>query len=89
MFAPVAYPPIYSRLVPARLRALSPTPTVWFVLRWLLLASLVGALAGTASAGFLGSVNSRVARVRLLQVGQRPKNAYPTYLTASRRDETA
>jgi len=28
-------------------------PTVWFVGRWLVLASLVGALAGTASAGFL------------------------------------
>ncbi|MGI4835198.1 MAG: chloride channel protein [Janthinobacterium lividum] len=43
-------------MVPARLRALSPTPTVFFVLRWLLLASLVGALAGTASAGFLVSL---------------------------------
>ena len=52
----MAYPPIYARLVPARLRALSPTPTVWFMLRWLLLASLVGALAGTASAGFLVSL---------------------------------
>jgi H+/Cl- antiporter ClcA len=35
----------------ARLRALAPTPL--FTLRWLLLAGLVGALAGTASAGFL------------------------------------
>jgi H+/Cl- antiporter ClcA len=35
----------------ARLRAA--TPTTIFTLRWLLLASLVGALAGTASAGFL------------------------------------
>jgi H+/Cl- antiporter ClcA len=35
----------------ARLRAF--TPTTAFTLRWLLLASLVGALAGTASAGFL------------------------------------
>lgn len=35
----------------ARLRALAPTPLL--ALRWLLLAGLVGALAGTASAGFL------------------------------------
>ncbi|WP_460585951.1 chloride channel protein [Hymenobacter arcticus] len=34
-------------------RAVSTTYTLVFVLRWLLLASLVGALAGTASAGFL------------------------------------
>jgi H+/Cl- antiporter ClcA len=34
-------------------RGLAAAPTVWFVLRWLVLASLVGALAGTASAGFL------------------------------------
>jgi H+/Cl- antiporter ClcA len=34
-------------------RALAIAPTAWFVLRWLALASLVGALAGTASAGFL------------------------------------
>ena len=52
----MAYHPLYSRLVPARLRALSPTPTAWFVGRWLLLSSLVGALAGTASAGFLVSL---------------------------------
>jgi H+/Cl- antiporter ClcA len=38
----------------ARLRAA--TPTTIFTLRWLLLASLVGALAGTASAGFLVSL---------------------------------
>jgi H+/Cl- antiporter ClcA len=37
-----------------RLRAFA--PTVLFTLRWLLLASLVGALAGTASAGFLVSL---------------------------------
>jgi len=35
----------------ARLRGFA--PTVLFTLRWLLLASLVGALAGSASAGFL------------------------------------
>ena len=52
---------VYSRLVPARLRAFSPTPTVAFVLRWLLLASLVGALAGTASAGFLVSLEEVTA----------------------------
>ena len=39
------------------LRALSTTPTVVFLLRWLLLAGLVGALAGTASAGFLISLD--------------------------------
>ncbi|QKG56354.1 chloride channel protein [Hymenobacter sp. BRD128] len=33
------------------------TPTASFTLRWLLLASLVGALAGTASAGFLASLD--------------------------------
>ena len=49
----MAYHSLYSRLVPARLRALLPAPTAWFVGRWLLLAALVGALAGTASAGFL------------------------------------
>jgi H+/Cl- antiporter ClcA len=37
-----------------RLRALA--PTLVFTLRWLLLAGLVGALAGTASAGFLVSL---------------------------------
>ena len=44
------------RLLPARLRAFSATFTFLFVLRWLLLAGLVGALAGTASAGFLISL---------------------------------
>ena len=43
-----------SSFVTIRLRALAPTPA--FTLRWLLLASLVGALAGTASAGFLVSL---------------------------------
>ena len=37
-------------------RAASTTYTAWFTLRWLLLAALVGALAGTASAGFLVSL---------------------------------
>ena len=46
----------YSRFVLARLRGLFLTPTVCFGLRWLLLAALVGALAGTASAGFLVSL---------------------------------
>jgi H+/Cl- antiporter ClcA len=41
---------------PRLLRALSSIPTAWFVLRWLLLAALVGTLAGTASAGFLVSL---------------------------------
>ena len=48
---------LYFRFVPARLRALSLVPTAWFVGRWLLLAGLVGALAGTASAGFLVSLD--------------------------------
>ena len=47
---------LYFRLVLTRLRALHAVPTTWFVGRWLLLASLVGALAGTASAGFLVSL---------------------------------
>ena len=37
----------------ARFRALNTTATLLFLLRWLLLSALVGALAGTASAGFL------------------------------------
>ena len=41
------------RWLPARLRASSTTGTTFFLLRWTLLAALVGALAGTASAGFL------------------------------------
>jgi len=40
------------------LRAFATTRTLGFVLRWLLLASLVGALAGTASAGFLVSLEA-------------------------------
>ncbi|AMJ68256.1 chloride channel protein [Hymenobacter sp. PAMC 26628] len=42
--------------MPARLRASSTTATAVFLLRWALLAALVGALAGTASAGFLVSL---------------------------------
>ncbi|AWM35404.1 chloride channel protein [Hymenobacter nivis] len=41
------------RWLPARLRTSSTTATAVFLLRWALLAALVGALAGTASAGFL------------------------------------
>ncbi|MET4073179.1 chloride channel protein [Hymenobacter sp. UYCo722] len=37
----------------ARLRVSHPTATLLFLLRWLLIGSLIGALAGTASAGFL------------------------------------
>jgi len=50
--------PLFSAYRPlrARLLALSTAPTVVFLLRWLLLAGLVGALAGTASAGFLVSL---------------------------------
>jgi H+/Cl- antiporter ClcA len=41
------------RWLPTRLRTLSTTAPALFTLRWLLLAALVGALAGTASASFL------------------------------------
>ena len=37
----------------ARLRTLGTTATLLFLLRWLLICGLIGALAGTASAGFL------------------------------------
>ena len=37
----------------ARLRAARSTATLLFLLRWLFISSLIGALAGTASAGFL------------------------------------
>jgi len=43
------------------LRAVSTTYTLVFTLRWLLLAGLVGALAGTASAGFLVSLEAATA----------------------------
>ena len=51
----VATPPAsaFAPRVLAWWRALGAAPTAWFVLRWLVLAGLVGALAGTASAGFL------------------------------------
>jgi len=48
---------VFFRQLPVRLRAHSTSPTALFVLRWLLLASWVGALAGTASAGFLVSLD--------------------------------
>ena len=49
-FAPVAHlSAFFARLS----RVFAAAPTTLFVGRWLLLASLVGALAGTASAGFL------------------------------------
>ncbi|WP_317192179.1 chloride channel protein [Hymenobacter ruricola] len=40
-------------LIPVRLRALYTASAGAFLLRWLLLGGLIGALAGTASAGFL------------------------------------
>ncbi|WP_226163130.1 voltage-gated chloride channel family protein [Hymenobacter terricola] len=43
----------FSRLLPTRLRALDTTTALVFMLRWLLICGLIGALAGTASAGFL------------------------------------
>ena len=42
-----------ARLLPAALRLPDTTLSLLFLVRWLLLGSLVGALAGTASAGFL------------------------------------
>ena len=46
----------FSRL-PARLRALDTTSALFFLLRWLLIGGLIGVLAGTASAGFLVSLD--------------------------------
>ncbi|WP_317191964.1 chloride channel protein [Hymenobacter rubidus] len=43
----------FSRLLPVWVRRFEPASTLLFVLRWLLLSVLIGALAGTASAGFL------------------------------------
>lgn len=43
----------FSQLLPARVQALNTTSALVFLLRWLLISSLIGALAGTASAGFL------------------------------------
>ena len=48
--------PLFVAMLPsffAPLRALNTTATLVFLLRWLLICSLIGALAGTASAGFL------------------------------------
>ena len=45
--------PSLARLLPAALRLPDTTLSLLFLVRWLLLGSLVGALAGTASAGFL------------------------------------
>lgn len=47
----------FSRLLPASVRAFSTTSTLVFLLRWLLISGLIGALAGTASAGFLVSLD--------------------------------
>jgi H+/Cl- antiporter ClcA len=43
----------FFRFLPGHLRMLDGTSALLFLLRWLLLSGLVGALAGTASAGFL------------------------------------
>ncbi|MGI4884692.1 MAG: chloride channel protein [Janthinobacterium lividum] len=50
------------------MRALSTASTAIFLLRWLLLAALVGALAGTASAGFLVALE-RATRWREAHAG--------------------
>jgi H+/Cl- antiporter ClcA len=55
LFRGVAFFTLFS----ARRRAL--VPAVVFTVRWLLLASLVGALAGTASAGFLVALEGATA----------------------------
>jgi H+/Cl- antiporter ClcA len=44
--------------LPFRLRALGTTSAVLFLLRWLLLGSLIGGLAGSASAGFLVALDA-------------------------------
>ena len=56
-FATVAIPPAFSRLFPARLRDSATASALLFLLRWLAISSLIGGLAGTASAGFLVSLD--------------------------------
>ena len=48
---------MFATTTSARLRAFLPTSTLLFLLRWLLICGLIGALAGTASAGFLVSLD--------------------------------
>ncbi|MDO7851797.1 chloride channel protein [Hymenobacter convexus] len=43
----------FVHFLPARLRAAGTSAALLFLLRWLLISGLIGALAGTASAGFL------------------------------------
>ena len=57
LFAPVAQLFDFIRLLPARMRTLGTTTTLLFLLRWLLISGLIGGLAGTASAGFLVSLD--------------------------------
>ena len=56
-FAIVAIPSAFSRLFPARLRGSATASALLFLLRWLAISSLIGGLAGTASAGFLVSLD--------------------------------
>ena len=56
-FAAVAIFFALTRLVPARLRGSATASALLFSLRWLVISSLIGGLAGTASAGFLVSLD--------------------------------
>ena len=47
----------FARLLPAWALRISATSPLLFLLRWLLISGLIGALAGTASAGFLVSLD--------------------------------
>ena len=47
----------FARLLPAWALRISATSPLLFLLRWLLVSGLIGALAGTASAGFLVSLD--------------------------------
>lgn len=49
----ISFAPVASSFDFRRLRALGTTSALLFLLRWLLISGLIGALAGTASAGFL------------------------------------
>jgi H+/Cl- antiporter ClcA len=49
----IPFAPVTPRLSLARLHTLGTTATLLFLLRWLLICGLIGAMAGTASAGFL------------------------------------
>ena len=49
----MAFSSAFARLLPAALRGSVTTSALFFLLRWLIISSVIGGLAGTASAGFL------------------------------------